>query len=171
MIHYYYGDGKGKTTAAMGLAVRALGRGKRVFIVQFLKSTPSGEALFFEGLPGVTVRRGKAGAGFTFSMTDTEKAETVRIHDSNLVEGMAAVDEGSCDMLILDEVGDAFAAAMLDQAALLAFLGRIPAATEIVMTGHRPVEPLTARADYVTHMCKEKHPYDRGQAARAGVEY
>lgn len=170
MIHYYYGGGKGKTTAAMGLAVRALGRGKRVFIVQFLKNAPSGEAMFLEQAPGATLRRGKAGGRFAFGMTGEERAETMRMHNENLSEGIAAVRAGQCDMLVLDEVGDALGRELLDAKALLTFLEEA-GPVEVVMTGHKPVPALLQAADYVTVMQKEKHPYDQGVGARAGVEF
>lgn len=170
MIHYYYGDGKGKTTAAMGLAVRALGRGKRVCIVQFLKDGPSGEISFLEGVPGVTICRGKAGRGFTFQMTDEEKAETARIHNANLRQGCDAASNGACGVLILDEVGDALSLGLLDGQALLRFLDTPALSCEVVMTGHAPLSDLMERSDYVTQMQKHKHPYDRGVAARVGIE-
>lgn len=170
MIHYYYGDGKGKTTAAMGLAIRALGRGKCVFIIQFLKDTPSGETLFFETLEGVTLCRGKAGKGFSFTMTEEEKQETKRIHNENLARGMQAVRDGRCDLLVLDEVGDACMLGLIDSVALLSFLHGEAQMAEIIMTGHTPVAELTACADYITQMKKEKHPYDSGVVARVGIE-
>lgn len=171
MIHFYCGDGKGKTTAAMGLAVRAAGRGKRVFIVQFLKSTPSGEVMFFENTPAITLCRGKAGPGFTFNMSDEDMRETRRIHDENMQRGMQAVRDGECDLLVLDEVGDAYSLDLLDKDALLTFLAEYGARAEIVMTGHKPIDALVDAADYVTVMQKQKHPYDKGVNARVGVEF
>lgn len=171
MIHYYFGDGKGKTTAAMGLALRAAGWGKRVFIVQFLKNTPSGEVMFFEHITNVTLVRGKAGKGFTFNMTEDERLETVRIHNENLQKGFEAVQKRACDMLILDEVGDAFSLDLIDRGVLLRFLEDQGSDVEIVMTGHIPVEALVTLSDYVTVMKKEKHPYDRQIHARKSIEY
>lgn len=171
MIHYYYGDGKGKTTAAMGLALRALGQGREVVIVQFLKDGRSGEVQALEGLPGVTLLYGKGGKGFTFQMTDEEKRETRRIHDENLARAVERVYADRCGLLVLDEVGDALALALVDQDALAALLGGCPEGTELVMTGHAPQESLVNAADYVTRMEKIRHPYDRGAGARRGVEF
>ena len=84
LLHLYYGDGKGKTTAAMGLALRALGSGKRVVIVQFLKGGQSGEIPLLEQL-GATVYRGKAGQKFVFQMNEAEKAATRALQNQNLV--------------------------------------------------------------------------------------
>lgn len=171
MIHYYHGDGKGKTTAAMGLALRAVGRGKRVFIVQFLKDMPSGEVMFFENVPGVTLCRGRAGHRFASSLSAPEREQTANIHNGNLRRGMTAVQRGECDLLVLDEVGDAYGHSLLDGPALLAFLGGYGQQVEVVMTGHKPVAELIALADYVTLVRKEKHPFDKGVTARVGVEF
>ena len=102
LLHLYYGDGKGKTTAAMGLALRALGSGKRVVIVQFLKGGQSGEIPLLEQL-GATVYRGKAGQKFVFQMTPEEKAATCELQNQNLAAAMAA----PADLLVLDEAGSA----------------------------------------------------------------
>ena len=83
LLHLYWGDGKGKTTAAMGLALRALGSGKRVVIVQFLKGGKSGEIPLLEQL-GAKVYRGKAGQKFVFQMNDAEKAATRALQNENL---------------------------------------------------------------------------------------
>jgi ATP:corrinoid adenosyltransferase len=76
LIHLYFGDGKGKTTAAMGLAVRSVGNGNRVLVVQFLKNRPSGEVPALERIPGITLLRGKGLTKFSWEMTEQEKAET-----------------------------------------------------------------------------------------------
>ena len=96
LIHIYCGDGKGKTTAAMGLALRALGSGKKVVIVQFLKGGKSGEIPLLEQL-GATVYRGKAGQKFVFQMNDAEKAATRALQDRNLTVAMAQ----EADLLVL----------------------------------------------------------------------
>lgn len=171
MIHYTYGDGKGKTTAAMGLALRAAGRGRRVFIVQFLKDTPSGEVMFFENVPNVTLCRGRVGHRFASSLSAPEREETAGIHNRNLRRGMSAVQNGECDLLVLDEVGDAYGHDLLDRQALLAFLGGYGQRVEVMMTGHKPVAELIALADYVTLVQKEKHPVDKGVTGREGVEF
>ena len=103
LLHLYYGDGKGKTTAAMGLALRALGSGKKVVIVQFLKGGKSGEIPLLEQL-GATVYRGKAGQKFVFQMNDAEKAATRALQDRNLTVAMAQ----EADLLVLDEAGSAW---------------------------------------------------------------
>ena len=98
LLHLYWGDGKGKTTAAMGLALRALGSGKCVVIVQFLKGGKSGEIPLLEQL-GAKVYRGKAGQKFVFQMNDAEKAATRALQNENLRAAMAQ----PADLLLLDE--------------------------------------------------------------------
>ena len=102
LLHLYWGDGKGKTTAAMGLALRALGSGKRVVIVQFLKSGNSGEIPLLAQL-GAEIYRGKAGQKFVFQMTPEEKAATRELQNQNLAAAIAQ----PADLLILDEAGSA----------------------------------------------------------------
>lgn len=170
LVHYYYGYGKGKTTAAFGLAARALGRGLRVFAVQFLKSDPSGEADFFAEVGGITVLRGMAGVKFAFQMSEEERRETLAIHTANFRRAVAEAREGRCDMLILDEVSDACKLELFSQDELLDFLKNRPKSLEVVMTGHDPLPSLLAAADYATEMRKEKHPFDGGVSARDGIE-
>ena len=98
LLHLYYGDGKGKTTAAMGLALRALGSGKRVVIVQFLKGGNSGEIPLLAKL-GAEIYRGKAGQKFVFQMNEAEKAATRELQNRNLRNAMAR----PADLLVLDE--------------------------------------------------------------------
>ena len=140
LLHLYYGDGKGKTTAAMGLALRALGSGKKVVVVQFLKGGKSGEIPLLEQL-GATVYRGKAGQKFVFQMNDAEKAATRALQDRNLPVAMA-------------------------QAVL-----QRPAGQECVLTAHAAPQWMLDAADYVTEMKCIRHPYQKGIAARKGVEY
>jgi len=172
LIHIYFGGGKGKTTAALGLALRASGSGKNVVIVQFLKDWKSGELSSLERLQNVTVFRGKASGGvFVRDMSDAEKAETKAIHDENLKNALELQRNGKCDMLILDEAIDAYNLGVLDAAAFEELLDNKPEPLELVITGHKADEQLLAKADYVTEMVKRKHPYDRGVAARRGIEF
>ena len=98
LVHLYCGEGKGKTTAAMGLALRALGHGEAVVIVQFLKGGETGELAGLRKL-GAVILRGKAGQKFAFQMNEAEKAETRALQTENLQKALAL----PCDLLILDE--------------------------------------------------------------------
>ena len=181
MLHAYWGDGKGKTCAAMGLAVRAAAAGWRVVVVQFLKDGSSSEISLLKGLPGVeAVLSDGALAKFTFRMSDEEKAASRALHDDNLrhafelvstpAEGTAAC-EGS--LLVLDEVLDALRAGLLDEGLLREAMAWAVGADrcEVVVTGHSLPDFVAEAADYLTRFSCERHPYQRGVAAREGIEY
>lgn len=171
LIHLYYGNGKGKTTAALGLALRASGRGKKVVIVQFLKNSPTGEIIALKNIPNITVLRGKGGAPFTFSMDKKEQEETYAIHNQNLSAAIELVKTDKCQLLILDEILDAIQTELLDYKLLTQFLYSKPEQLELVITGHTPDKNLLEIADYITEMVNHKHPYDMGIPAREGIEY
>ena len=166
LLHLYYGDGKGKTTAAMGLALRALGSGKRVVVLQFLKGGQSGEIPLLEQL-GVKIYRGKARQKFVFQMNDAEKAETRALQNANLAAAMAE----PADLLILDEAGSAWELDMADKALLQQAVLQRPAGQECVLTAHAAPQWMLDAADYVTEMKCLRHPYQKGIAARKGIEY
>ena len=171
LIHIYTGDGKGKSTAAFGLALRAAGCGKRVLIVQFFKGRDCGELHSFALLPNVTVLRLEQDPGF-FKFMDEETRAAVRArHDRLLTEANRQMREGLCDLLILDEVISAYNCGALDRALLEEMLRTRPENTELVLTGRNAPETLTSAAHYVTEMKKIKHPYDCGIPAREGIEF
>lgn len=170
LVHLYCGDGKGKTTAAMGLALRATGNGLRVLVVQFLKDGQSGEIKALQTLPGVRVLAGKGASPFSFAMSESEKASCRAFHDAHLREAIQACREGGCDILLLDEAVGACRRELLDREALLTFIRTRPPGLEVVLTGREPDEALCEAADYITEMKKHKHPFDRGVRARTGIE-
>ena len=144
LLHLYYGDGKGKTTAAMGLALRAMGSGKRVVILQFLKGGKSGEVPLLEQL-GAKVYRGKAGQKFVFQMNEAEKEATRQLQNANLTAAMA----DPADLLILDEAGSAWELDMVDKALLQKAVLERPAEQECVLTAHAAPQWMLDAADYV----------------------
>ena len=159
MIHVYYGDGKGKTTAAMGLALRMLAAGRRVVVVQFLKDGESGEVRLLAEHFGVPVFAGKASDKFTWSMTSEELAATCELHDGNLASALVELEGAQEGLLVLDE-------ALVDRALDMSALG-----VEVVLTGRAPSRKIVEKADYITEMRCKKHPYEQGICAREGVEY
>jgi len=166
LVHVYCGSGKGKTTAAMGLALRALGRGRRVTVVQFLKDGTSGELEPLKGL-GARVLAGPPEITFVSRMTPEQRERTARWNDRILEE---ALDTG-CDLLILDELCAARRFGLVDMAlARKAVLDR-PEYREVVITGREPEDWMLAAADYITEMDCRRHPYQQGIAAREGIEY
>ena len=164
LLHLYYGDGKGKTTAAMGLALRALGSGKKVVVLQFLKGGQSGEIPLLEQL-GAKIYRGKAGQKFVFQMNEAEKAATRDLQNRNLVAAMTE----DADLLVLDEAGSAWELDMVDKALLQKAVLARPAAQECVLTAHAAPQWMLDAADYVTEMKCCRHPYQKGIAARKGI--
>ena len=166
LLHLYYGDGKGKTTAAMGLALRAMGSGKRVVILQFLKGGKSGEEPLLEQL-GAKVYRGKTGQKFAFQMNEAEKEATRQLQNANLTAAMA----DPADLLILDEAGSAWELDMVDKALLQKAVLERPAEQECVLTAHTAPQWMLDAADYATEMKCHRHPYQRGISARQGIEY
>ena len=166
LVHLYYGEGKGKTTAAMGLALRALGQGLRVIVVQFLKCGTSGELEPLRQL-GAAVYSGKAGTKFSFRMTGEEKTETAAMHDRMLRQALAE----DCDLLILDELCAARQTGLVDEMLAKQAVLDCPEGRETVITGRRPEDWMLEAADYVTEMRCHRHPYEQGIAARRGIEF
>lgn len=169
MIHIYYGDGKGKTTAAMGQAVRAAGSGLKVLVFQFMKDNSSNERSILEQIPNITCLPGKRHTKFYNQMNGDEKAEYKHYNTKALDEIVKFCI--SFDMLVLDEAVCAVDLGLLSQKKLLDFLKHKPRGLEVVMTGHHVSEQMLEVANYVTEMKKIKHPYDEGKSAREGIEF
>lgn len=168
LVHLYCGDGKGKTTAAMGLAMRAAGRGLRVLIVQFLKSTQTGELEILKLLPQVKVLRSSEHLGFTFRMNEEQKRRAAAIQQQLFAGAKEQMQD--TDLLILDEVMAAINAGMLQTEQVAGLLRERPAGLEVVLTGRNPPPELIELADYISEIKKVKHPFDKGIAARDGIE-
>ena len=184
MIQLYHGDGKGKTTAAVGICVRARGHNIPVVFAQFLKDGSSGEIKMLKQL-GVKVMLPDTFFGFVRSMSEEQLQKTkedyagflndiereaysrIRDNDSSASdENMQAV---YC-VLVLDEVVHACNNGLVNEKEMLAFLGRIKHKTEVILTGRNPSADIENAADYCTSFQKEKHPFDLGVTARIGVE-
>lgn len=170
MIHIYCGDGKGKTTASIGLIIRAVGSGMKVIFLQMLKNSPTSEIKVLEKLEGLTVLRGKAGKPFTFKMTEEEKALTREIHNENLKEAIKKINSEKIDMLVIDECIASYNLNLLDKKLLLDFIDNKPKNLELVLTGRDPAKELIEKADYISEIKKIKHPFDKGIVARVGIE-
>lgn len=170
LIHIYCGDGKGKTTAAIGLAVRCAGRGNKVLLVQFLKSRDSGELYSLAKLPDIEVMRGKESKKFTFQMNEEEKHALLIEHNKMFEQVLAKIKNGGYSLLILDEVIGALNAKVFEMPKLIEFLRHKPENLEVVLTGRNPAPELVEIADYVSEMRKIKHPMDKGIMAREGIE-
>lgn len=169
LVHLYCGDGKGKTTAAIGLSVRAVGRGFKVIFAQFLKSMETGEILPLQDL-GVSVLRGNLPKGFTWELTEPQKEILIDEHNKLLTRAIALAGNGENTLLVLDELVGAYAGGHIDREAVLYFLRQKPSALEVVLTGRNPAPELIELSDYLTEMQKRKHPMDEGIPARLGIE-
>lgn len=171
MKHIYYGDGKGKTTAAIGLAVRAAGSKMKVLFVQFLKTEFSGERHILSHTENVTLTFCPLELKFTFDMDDKEKAQTAKIFKGIFDNAVTTALTEKYDMVVLDEVFEAINAHMLSESEVYEFITNAPSSMEIVMTGHNPPQKFMDCADYITEFKKIKHPYDRGITGRIGIEF
>lgn len=171
MKHIYYGDGKGKTTAAIGLAVRAAGSKMKVLFVQFLKTEFSGERHILSHTENVTLTFCPLELKFTFDMDDKKKAQAAKIFKGIFDSAVTTALTEKYDMVVLDEVFEAINAHMLSESEVYEFITNAPSSMEIVMTGHKPPQKFMDCADYITEFKKIKHPYDRGITGRIGIEF
>jgi len=169
LVQVYTGDGKGKTTAAVGLAVRALGQGLRVVLVRFLKpSQPqSGEVLFLEGIAGIEIIT--AGVGVIHGQPEPQRVqESVQ---NAFERARELVLGGKVDLVIFDEAHGALQREALQMTQVLELIQQRPEHVELVFTGRRAPQKLLEVADLVTVLQAEKHPLQQGVAARRGIEY
>lgn len=171
MIHLYTGEGKGKTTTAVGLAVRARGHGWRVLFAQFLKGGPTGECASLRQL-GVDVLRLPAPCGFWWNLDAAARARVVAGHDALLRDVLSRLDGAQPPgLLVLDEFTYVYTTPMADPALCRAVLeGARERGVETVLTGRCP-GALAALADYVSEIRSVRHPFERGIPAREGVEF
>ncbi len=168
LVHIYTGNGKGKTTAAFGLAFRAAGRGLSVLIVQFLKPAEGyGEQLACGKFPNVELLC----LGLDHFVSKNPKQEDIDAARSALDRTLELMRTGKYDVVVMDEAINAVRMKLIPDTDLIDALKSRPAHIEVVMTGRGITPALEEYADYVTEMKLVKHPYDRGIQARAGVEY
>lgn len=169
MIHLYYGDGKGKTTAAVGLIVRHVGSGGKAVLAQFLKSIPTGELESLSKLD-VPVYRNTLPHGFFPAMDSAMKRRVTDMHNETLRIVTQLAREKRCTLLVLDELCAALSLELIDHEAVTSLLNDHCEA-ELVITGRDPSEELLAAADYITEMKLIRHPYEKGVKARKGIEF
>ncbi len=167
LVHIYTGDGKGKTTAAMGLACRAVGAGLKVLVVQFLKGRDTGELSSLKKL-GIPVLRTEV-TKFISYMTDAERADCKKQQEACFVEAKKQL--AAYDLVVFDEIIGAVAAQMLSLEEVLACVQNKPAGTELVLTGRNAPKELVDLADYVSEIKGVKHPFAKGIKARKGIEF
>jgi cob(I)alamin adenosyltransferase len=167
-VHLYTGDGKGKTTAAMGQAIRAAGAGKKVFIAQFAKGQPFSEAkLINQLLPAITIKQ--YGLECFIINLPTEKDKEVARRGLN--ELLEIIRSDLFDLIILDEANIAIFYNLYTSQELIGVLRQKPESTEIVITGRYATQEMIDFSDLVTEMVEVKHYYQKGVVARKGIEY
>ena len=163
LIHIYCGDGKGKTTAATGLAIRGAGNLMKVIFVQFLKDGTSNELKILNDIDNIDVLVCKKHLGFSWNMDDETKkiaiSEYTKLFDDAVEEAL----KKDVDMIIFDEIMSAISGKFVSEEKVLKL--------EVILTGRNPSEELIEKADYVSEVKKVKHPFDKGIQSRIGIEY
>lgn len=169
LLIVFTGDGKGKTTAALGMALRAAGHGMRVLILQFIKGTWSyGELKSIGRLDDITIL--PLGSGFTWKKESLD--EDRKLARAGWEKASAAIRAATHDMVVLDELNIVLSYGLLPVEEVLETLGNRPEGIHVVVTGRGAPQELIAMADLVTEMVAVKHPYsDRGIRAQRGVEF
>lgn len=171
LIHIYCGDGKGKTTAAMGLALRAVGHDKKVLLTQFLKDNETGELNSikklgdnFEVFKGIPVKK------FFKFMSPEEQMVTRKEHEERFRTVIKKAKDENVDLLILDEIMAAINLKLVPLDEVMEFLENKPKGLEVVLTGRNPDKKLIEIANYVSEIKAVKHPYEQGITSRIGIE-
>lgn len=171
LIHIYTGNGKGKTTASVGLTIRCLGSGSKVVFTQLMKGNHSSERKILESLDGVFVVPAEKTFGFSWNLTDEEKAEAREVYTRQFDTAVATAEREGCRMIVFDEIISAYNCNMIDREKVLDFLRNKPEELEIVLTGRDPEAEVAELASYISEVKKIKHPYDEGVPFRKGIEH
>ena len=171
MIQIYTGNGKGKTTASIGQGVRAAGRGFKVYMVHFLKGTPTGELESLKKIDNFKVFRFEEKRDFVWNLNEEEIEELKKevINAYNFI--LEIVENKECDLLIMDEIMGVLKNGFLSVEDIIEIINRNKHDIEIIMTGRDVPKELADRADLITEMNMVKHYYEKGVPAREGIEY
>lgn len=167
LIQVYTGDGKGKTTAAVGATIRAIGRGFNVLFVQFMKEEESGELKILSNFPQF-IRLIRCPTGFVYDKPQNYQIEAVK---RCLEEIKKLIRDNNYDMVVLDEFNVAVKVGLISEIEARQIIDLKPDSTELIITGRDAPEWLLEKADLVTEMKNIKHYYDKGIKARRGIEY
>ena len=166
MIHIYTGNGKGKTTAAIGLAIRAVGAGKQVYFCQFIKGKPYSELTTLRRIKGITLHQFGRGC----FIRNKPQAKNIARAREGLAHLREIVSCGTFGMVICDEIIIAVSLGFLTAGEVLSLIKTTPASTELILTGRYAPKGLIAAADLVSEVKEIKHYYRRGIKARKGIE-
>jgi cob(I)alamin adenosyltransferase len=169
LVQVYTGNGKGKSSAAFGLALRAIGRGLKVYIIQFIKGGfDYGELYLVDKLPNLTLKafgRGK------FVTAKPPEKQDIELAEEAFQLAKEVVESGKYDIVILDEINVALNLKLISLEKVLELIKRKPKHVELVLTGRYAPSQIIENADLVTEMKEVKHPFNRGYEARKGIEY
>ncbi len=171
LIHIYTGDGKGKTTASIGLVIRAIANDKKVVFTQFLKSDTSSELKVLKTLENIEFVFCKENFGFVWDMDEKEKQRAKNQYTNQFLTASEIAKNTNADMLVLDEFLAGYELGFIDNKLALNFLKNKPENLEIVITGRNPKKEILNLADYISEIKKIKHPFDKGINARKGIEF
>ncbi|MFH1598409.1 MAG: cob(I)yrinic acid a,c-diamide adenosyltransferase [Patescibacteria group bacterium] len=167
LVHIYTGNGKGKTTAALGLALRALGHKQKVCLIQFMKKGSYGELRSLQKLQGITIRQfGTSQLIKKGKVTDRDKKEAAAA-----LRFAAKTISQKFDLVILDEIIVAIHFGLIEEPKVLELIKEKPKTLELVLTGRKVSAKIISTADLVTEMKEIKHYYRQGVTARKGIEY
>ena len=196
MIHLYSGDGKGKTSIAVGMAIRMAGAGGHVIFAQFMKGNESSELNILRQLPQVKVLKVEKEFGFYNEMSDEDKAEITGLHNEIMREIVECVEQiksngqsnaehievQKCEdntgkdacpqiLIVLDEITYPCRWNLIDEKLVRKFLKELPDCAELVMTGRDPLDYMIEASDYWSDVEMKRHPFEKGISARIGIEY
>ena len=171
LLHLYTGDGKGKTTAAMGMALRMLGHEKPVLIAQFMKDGTSGELKSLARFENAHIFEGARMKGFIWRMTPPQLEEARQAYREAAESLMDIIHKLSPALTVLDELCVALAARLLSQEDAFRVIDAALLYGDTVVTGRYAPDKLQERADYVSRIEAVKHPFNEGQRAREGIEW
>ena len=171
LVHLYCGDGKGKTTAAIGIAVRAAGSGMEVVFCQFMKGRPTAELNILKSVENIHVFRCERDFGFYWQMSGETKAEAAKGYGEVLKKAIAEAEKYEKCLVVFDEATYAYNYNLIDKKLFESFIKNRKKGTEIVITGREPADFIINIADYISEIKKIRHPFDKGIGAREGIEF
>ena len=167
LVQVYTGNGKGKSTAAFGLAIRAAGAGMRVFICQFIKGMPCSEIKALKAVKNINIEQYGSG----YFIKGKPAFRDIKCAEEGLARIRSLIKSGLCDLVILDEVNIAIKFGLLKSEDIIDIICKKPGFVELVLTGRYCPQAIFKYADLVTEMREIKHPYKKGIKARKGIEY
>ncbi len=169
MVCVFTGNGKGKTSAAFGMAMRFLGYGKRVVVVQFLKGRKTGELLLRKSLPNLEIVQ--FGTEDFVDLKNPSKDDVERAKEAMFYAKRLLTRAYRPDLLVLDEINVALSAGMISEREVIELIEKLPEKTHLVLTGRGATKRIIEKADLVTEMHDVKHPFAKGRKPEKGLEY